>query len=116
MKIYKTTPLTASFHRAMVINLMSLPPSKRFLGRTEPQCDFCADPKPTTLYAASRLTDGKLQDCWRWSACAGCHAAITANDYNKLYDRAALVFGGTDQAKVVVRAVLIAFHADAISM
>ena len=116
MTRYKTTPITASMHRTMLLNLMSLPAKQRFMGRSSPQCDFCSGANPEFMYAASRTTAGEIRDCWRWCARRECHAAITANDYKKLYERAASLFGGTDTAKGVIRAVMLAFHADAVTL
>lgn len=113
MKKYLSTPLTPAFLSQIKANLRKLPSSQRFLGRTEPQCDFCSALNPERIYAATRLTTGQRQDCWRWLACGKCHELITANNFNDLYVRAASIFKDPQKANGVVRAVLIAFHADA---
>lgn len=115
MTKFLSQPLTPALKAQITANLARLPAHMRFRGKTTPQCDFCAGDGPEHIYAASRLTSGQVQDCWRWLACQGCHDAITANNYDELYRRAASVFQDQEKANGIVRAVLLAFHADAIT-
>lgn len=116
MKTYLFQPLTPELKAQINANLARMSASQRFMGRRHPQCDFCAGKNPEFIYAADRLTTGQPQQCWRWLACPDCHADITANNFDSIYKRAAKLFGGSDRAEGVIRAVMIAFHADAITV
>jgi hypothetical protein len=42
----------------------------------EPHCDFCGEPHPAFIYAASQTTSGEDIQCWRWAACKDCSHLI----------------------------------------
>lgn len=94
-KKYLWREITDSDRAAILVNLAQLPEAMRWNGSTTPQCDFCSDSKPIVTYGASRMTTGEVKDCWRWLACAECHAAITRNDFIALEDRAVKKIIGT---------------------
>lgn len=115
MRKFVSQPITPEFRAQVKANLARLPARFRFLGRTEPQCDFCAGLNPEHVYAASRMTDGTPQQCWRWLACPKCHALIQANNFDALYSTSAVNnFGGTKKAEDIVRITMMAFHVDAL--
>jgi hypothetical protein len=47
-----------------------------------PICDFCGDPHPMFIYAASRMSSGLFTDCWRWCACWTCSHAIENREWD----------------------------------
>jgi hypothetical protein len=68
------------------------------------------------MHAANRLSTGEPKQCLRWLACLECHAAITKNDFRELERRMQIGSGlPGDRAAGVIKAVLLGFHADAMS-
>jgi len=114
---YMHRPLDADLHRQITANLAKLPKHQRWMGRTTPQCDFCAYPDPKWIYASDRTTAGELRQCLRWLACDDCHALITANNWGDLAKRSVKGMGAHgDRAEGVVRAVFMAFRTDAVEI
>ena len=119
-KKYAWRPITPEDMANYRINLSKLPRRQRWKGRTEPQCDFCANEKPIVTYAAHRLTSGERQDCWRWLACIACHDAITRNDFTTIERRAVDGFtrlkADPKTAKFAFKMSFNVFHTDAIEI
>ena len=113
-KKYLWRPLTPEDLANFKISLAKLPRKMRWKGKPTPQCDFCSHDQPTVSYAANRLSTGEVRDCWRWLACAGCHDAITRNDFKSLERRSANAFGDAQLAGFAVKVVLLAFHDHAV--
>lgn len=91
--------------------------------RSEPSCDFCGD-SPHVIYAASRMSTGQPQQCWRWMACTTCEHMVDNNQWDAVEQRTTARFkqffrarvpGATDATitKAVVLA-LAAFHSYAV--
>lgn len=112
LKTYLHQKLDEATLRKLKVNLAKLPASRRFKGKTNVQCDFCANDNPVFQYAASRMADGRPIQCWRWCACRGCHEAITQNDWKELERRCKAGLGMGDL--FAVKASLMAFHTDAV--
>jgi hypothetical protein len=49
-----------------------------------PYCDFCGSRHPVYVYAASRMSNGTYQNCWRWTACILCEDSICREDWGHI--------------------------------
>ena len=92
----------------------------------DPVCDFCGDTHPVWRYAATRMSTGEWQRCWRWLACGPCSNAVDSGDWlvvgrrvrKKLRTMVTVIVMGGDGAELFtepiltasVRAVLREFH------
>jgi hypothetical protein len=80
--MFKQRPVTSETIEALRLNL-SFNPNKM---SPEPVCDFCADSKPTTQYAAWQMSTGEVRDCWRWVLCDRCSALVNHNQWHAVED------------------------------
>jgi hypothetical protein len=55
----------------------------------EPHCDFCGDPHPVFVYAASQTTAGEDVKCWRWAACQDCSNLIDTETFEGVEEKIA---------------------------
>jgi hypothetical protein len=55
-------------------------------------CDFCAAFHPEWVYAARRMSTGKLKEVWRWAACLECADAIEHQNWDVLRARIKTAF------------------------
>ena len=115
--------ITDADRASMLVSLAQLPADMRWNERSAPQCDFCSDPKPVVIYGASKMTTGEVKDCWRWSACAYCHDAITRNDFDAVEQRcvskisAGLGRGHSHKTLLfAIKMSLLRFHKEAIQL
>lgn len=44
-------------------------------------CEFCNANNPVLFYAAHRMSNLLLIDCWRWRVCLSCSKALDADDW-----------------------------------
>jgi hypothetical protein len=119
MKKYYHQPIDPDLRKQLQANLIRLPAHLRWRQKTNIQCDFCTADDTAWVFAASRTSDGRLVNCLRWVACDKCRDLIVANDFSALARRAVAGAGFKgDQVKNegVIKAVFLAFHADAIEM
>lgn len=47
-------------------------------------CDFCGEPHPIFVYAATRMSTGEVKECWRWCACWKCYLLVETNDWDAI--------------------------------
>jgi hypothetical protein len=110
---YKHKPLTAEDIDRMRITLSV---QEKRLSR-EPVCDFCGGATPVVVFAASQMSTGTKQECWRWCACEDCKSLVLADDWdsvkNKLSGRLQEVIRGRlskHTLDMAVESALYEFH------